>query len=45
MAWLFAAFAVIWIVFFLYAMSLDQKMKAIAKDIDALKARVPPTSR
>ena len=40
MGWLFAAFAVVWIVFFLYAFTLDRKQKAIAAEIASLSERL-----
>jgi CcmD family protein len=40
MQWLFAAFAVVWIVFFLYLLDLGRKQRAIAREIESLKARL-----
>jgi CcmD family protein len=40
MSWLFAAFAVIWVVFFVYLISLDNKQRAISKEIAGLKKKL-----
>jgi CcmD family protein len=40
MGWLFAAFAVIWIVFFLYAFNLDRKQKALAAEIENMRTKL-----
>ncbi len=40
MGWLFAAFLVVWLVFFVYAFSLDRKQKAIADEIAGLSSRM-----
>ena len=45
MAWLFAAFAIVWIVIFLYLLSLDRKQKVISAEIDDLKRRLAGSGR
>jgi CcmD family protein len=40
MQWLFAAFAVVWIAVFLYVFDLGRKQRAIAKEIEGLKAKL-----
>jgi CcmD family protein len=40
MQWLFAAFAVVWIAVFLYLFDLGRKQRAIAKEIEGLKAKL-----
>ena len=41
MGWLFAAFAITWLVFFIYAFSLDRKQKAIADEVASLSGKLP----
>lgn len=40
MGWLFAAYAVVWIVLFLYVFNLDRKQKQISDEIAALKNKL-----
>ena len=40
MQWLFAAFAVVWIVLFGYLLDLGRKQRAIAREIEGLKAKL-----
>ena len=40
MTWLFAAYAVIWIVFFLYAFNLNRKQKAISQELAELSEKL-----
>jgi len=40
MQWLFAAFAVVWIAVFFYLFDLGRKQRAIAKEIEGLKAKL-----
>ena len=40
MGWLAAAYIVVWIVFFLYLLSLDRKQKALADEISNLRAKL-----
>ena len=45
MGYLFAAYAVVWLIFFVYVFSLDRKQKAISKEMALLNARVSKTER
>lgn len=40
MHWLFAAFAVAWIVFFVYLFDLGRKQTALAREIEELKTKI-----
>jgi CcmD family protein len=40
MQWLFAAFAVVWIVLFVYLFNLGRKQAALAREIEGLKAKL-----
>lgn len=40
MAWVFAAYAIVWLAFFLYLVSLDKKQKAIADEIADLSSKL-----
>jgi CcmD family protein len=40
MTWLFAAFAVVWLVVFIYLFDLGRKQRAIARELEGLKARL-----
>jgi len=40
MPWLFAAFAVVWIVLFVYLLGLGRKQSAMAREIEALKEKL-----
>lgn len=40
MTWLFAAYATVWIALFVYIMSLDRRQRAVADEIEDLKAKV-----
>jgi len=40
MHWLFAGFAVIWIVLFLYLLSLGRKQAALSREIENLKSKL-----
>ena len=41
MGWLFAAYAVVWLVFFFYLMSVHRQQKAISEEIADLRNRFP----
>ncbi|MFQ5511558.1 MAG: CcmD family protein [Candidatus Krumholzibacteriia bacterium] len=41
MGWLFAAFAVIWVVFFFYVIHLNKRQSQLAAEIEGLKRRLP----
>ncbi len=40
MQWLFAAFAVVWIVLFVYLLDLGRKQTALAREIEDLKTKL-----
>ncbi|UCH85065.1 MAG: CcmD family protein [Candidatus Latescibacterota bacterium] len=40
MSWLFAAFAIVWLVVFAYLFGLGRKQQAIVREIEGLKARL-----
>lgn len=40
MQWLFAAFAVIWFVVFLYLFDLGRKQAALAREVENLKTKL-----
>jgi CcmD family protein len=40
MKWLFAAYAVIWLAVFVYLFDLGKKQKAIAREVEGLKAKL-----
>lgn len=40
MQWLFAAFAVVWIVLFVYLFDLGRKQTALAREIEGLKVKL-----
>jgi CcmD family protein len=40
MAWLFAAFAIVWLVLFGYLFDLGRKQRAIAREIEGLRAKL-----
>lgn len=40
MGWLFAAFAAVWIAFFLYVARLGGKLRAMSEEVEALSKRV-----
>ena len=40
MTWLFAAFTIVWVVFFLYLRNLDKKQRAISREIADLKSKL-----
>ncbi len=40
MGWLFAAYAVIWAVFFLYVINLNKRQNEIAAEIEGLKRKL-----
>jgi len=40
MGWLFAAFAIVWLVVFAYLIGLGRKQRAISQEIEGLKARL-----
>jgi CcmD family protein len=40
MKWLFAAYAVIWLAVFIYLFDLGKKQKAIAREVEGLKAKL-----
>lgn len=40
MKWLFAAYAVIWLAVFIYLIDLGKKQKAIAREVEGLKAKL-----
>jgi CcmD family protein len=42
---LFAAYAVIWLVLFLYLFDLGRKQRAIAREVEGLKAKLGPTEK
>ncbi len=37
MSYLFAAFSVVWIVVFLYALSLSRRQRQLAREVEALR--------
>jgi CcmD family protein len=45
MGFLFAAYAVVWLVFFIYLFSLHKKQKAISEEIALLRKRLPQSDR
>jgi CcmD family protein len=45
MAWLFAAYGVVWIVLFAYLFNLGRRQSAIAREIEGLKARLGPAEK
>ena len=45
MKWLFAAYAVIWLAVFLYLFDIAKKQKAIACEVEGLKAKVVYTGK
>lgn len=40
MGWIFAAYAIVWAAFFIYAFSLQKKQAAISEEIADLKRRL-----
>jgi len=40
MAWLFAAFAIVWLAVFIYVFNLGKKQQAISQEIEDLKTRL-----
>lgn len=40
MTWLFAAYTIIWIAIFLYIFGIDRKQRALAADMEALRAKL-----
>jgi len=45
MKWLFAAYSVIWFAVFIYLFDLGKKQKAIAREIEGLKAKLGPANK
>jgi len=45
MGFLFAAYAVVWLIFFVYLFSLHRKQKAIAEEMALLNKKLSETSR
>jgi CcmD family protein len=45
MAWLFAAFAVVWLVLFGYLINLGRRQSAMAREIEGLKAKLGPAEK
>lgn len=41
MGYLFAAYAVVWLIFFIYLFSLHKKQKAIAEEMALLSKKLP----
>ena len=41
MGYLFAAYAVVWLIFFIYVFSLDKKQRALAEEIALLSKKLP----
>ena len=40
MIWMFVAFVIVWLAFFLYLSNIDRKQKAISREIADLSRRV-----
>lgn len=40
MSWLFAAYAVVWLVIFIYVFNLDRQQRALSAEIDELKTKL-----
>ena len=45
MAYLFAAYAVVWFIFFVYLFSLHKKQKAISEEMALLSRKLSDTNR
>lgn len=43
MPWLFAAFTVVWVIFFAYLVNLNKRQKAMAAEIEALSSKLRST--